>query len=145
LTLLILLLGIGLPIAILLIAPAVPAIRRMAEVDRPKARRIHVSPAVLVINEHGKADFEPGNVLTAHSTSETYRYWWQRQPMRTGDEVLSVNELALSPVEVVQDSSSLFHDQKPPRFKVRDRKHPGLASRYGSPVPAFEQGGLAER
>lgn|GEM_PF-4929281 len=121
-TLLVLILGLIVPCALMLIIPGLPSMRRMAKVDRPKQRRVHISPPVLVIDEKGESEFRATAITPGQARAQTFPLWWMRQPMRTDDQVQSVDVLALSPVAVIQEEMlSAPLPEKPARFRVRNR------------------------
>ena len=121
-TVFVLISGLILPCLLMLIVPELPSVRRMAKVDQPKRRRVHISPPVLVIDEEGSSEFGQAAMTPGQARALTFPLWWMRQPMRTDDQVLSVDVLALSPVAVIQEE--MLTDplpEKPTRFRVRNR------------------------
>ncbi|HXS47834.1 MAG TPA: hypothetical protein VN756_10270 [Solirubrobacterales bacterium] len=112
--------GLLLPIAGILIAPSLPSIKRMAGVDQASPHRVYLSRQLLVVDEQGRSDVPELEKTPAVERAEQYELWWMRQPMRTGDSPLAVNELAVSPISVVsEESRAAAIKNKPARMKVR--------------------------
>lgn len=119
--------GLLLPIAVILIVPSLPSVRRMAGVDHVQPYRIYLSRQLLVVDEQGRTAIPELQNTPARERAEQYELWWMRQPMRTGDGPLAVKELEVSPISVVHEESlAAAIKNKPTRMKVRTRSESGV-------------------